>query len=622
MTKSPQDDVPLLPWRPFAAGFGLFVMAAAGIWLWGVGEPAQTLFAWAAYLTGTAITVISIDPAPPRAETAAQPDRERVSRPLLIAGAAGIIIALVLTGWPALIVFVAALIIVVRAFPARRVKARKSNILAAALLLLLGFGLRTHDLDSAPGIVSTDEAAIALDSMDLSADPFSGGTFSMPNLGLYVESAFAAHDNAFLIRFPSALWGTLGLAAAYALGRALFGPRAGLTALAFLMGHHLHLHFSRVALFNITDAVWITLALAAFMRGLRRRDRRQMAMAGAFAGLGQYFYFGGRLILPVLGALTLCAWRWERRTLSRRERARLIAPVFIALVLALVPQAIRTAQGHYDPAARFLQESWIDDGAPADLGAQLLDSYLAYWQVRDTSAFYFTRLPAAGIGGGILLAVGIGLFLRRRGRSAWALGIWIGLLPLLAGFPLHTPPQYQRYAGLAPALAVIAGAALVELARTISPRRAFTFAVIGALALTAVDVNHYFNAYVPSARYGTNFTSTRYTRAADVLARRIAAIDKDTREGLTVIFISRGFWNPVTYRVIAWRSPDLAMRDAPTPGDLDEIAPPALFVMLPDQTGDLAIIRSDYPSGYVEKLPLGDTAQAASLLYWWGVDGE
>ncbi len=135
------------------------------------------------------------------------------------------------------------------------------------------------------------------------------------------------------LRAFSAVLGALTVPATYWLGRQLFDRTTALAGALVLLAFPPHLHYSRLALNNIADPLFGTLALACMARGLRTRRRIDWALAGAMLGLAQYFYEGGRLIYPALAAAWLAfgmlAWR-PRSPL----RGVLIAALAFALVAA------------------------------------------------------------------------------------------------------------------------------------------------------------------------------------------------------------------------------------------------------------------------------------------------
>ena len=106
------------------------------------------------------------------------------------------------------------------------------------------------------------------------------------------------------LRLTNAVLGALNVLAVYGLARALFDRRIALIAALILATFPPHLHFSRVSMPQMSDALFGTAALLFAARGWRWNRRLDWALAGVALGLTQYFYEGGRLLFPPL----LLAW--------------------------------------------------------------------------------------------------------------------------------------------------------------------------------------------------------------------------------------------------------------------------------------------------------------------------
>jgi hypothetical protein len=129
------------------------------------------------------------------------------------------------------------------------------------------------------------------------------------------------------LRAVSAGSGVMTVLALILLAQELFGRRTALLAAAMLAVYPPHIQFSRLALNNVADPFFGTMALYFMARGINtppqpsrlqwlsppqpspllwggRRGRGDIrfnfALAGAMLGLTQYFYEGGRFLLPAL----------------------------------------------------------------------------------------------------------------------------------------------------------------------------------------------------------------------------------------------------------------------------------------------------------------------------------
>jgi hypothetical protein len=128
------------------------------------------------------------------------------------------------------------------------------------------------------------------------------------------------------LRALSAALGTLTIPALYLLAKTLFGRKTALAAALLLATFPPHINFSRIGLNNVADPLFGTLALAFLGRGVKHGRRMDFAIAGAFLGLTQYFYEGGRFLFIFLPCLWLI-WLILTRRFNRPQ---------------LPPQSLRT----------------------------------------------------------------------------------------------------------------------------------------------------------------------------------------------------------------------------------------------------------------------------------------
>lgn len=135
-------------------------------------------------------------------------------------------------------------------------------------------------------------------------------------------------------RVVSALFGTLTVPALYLLARTLYGHRTALVAALLLATFPPHIHYSRLALNNIADPLFGTLALAFLARGFQSGKRADYSLAGIMFGLTQYFYEGGRLLYPVI---VIC---WLLLHLRQARRSNEAVSWWQVTVLALGALAV------------------------------------------------------------------------------------------------------------------------------------------------------------------------------------------------------------------------------------------------------------------------------------------
>jgi len=136
------------------------------------------------------------------------------------------------------------------------------------------------------------------------------------------------------LRAFSVLLGGLTVPALYLLARYLYDRRTATIAALVLIGYPPHIHYSRLALNNIADPLFGTLALGLIARALHTSRRRDYVLGGVALGMTQYFYEGGRLLFPLLAA----AWLGAGMLLWRpRPSARGVILLALAFVLVAAP---------------------------------------------------------------------------------------------------------------------------------------------------------------------------------------------------------------------------------------------------------------------------------------------
>ena len=108
-----------------------------------------------------------------------------------------------------------------------------------------------------------------------------------------------------MLRLPAALFGAATAVPLYGLIRGTWGRYAAISGTAILAFSASNIHFSRLALNNITTQFFWTVCFFFLLRGLRSRRVFDWIFAGLSAGLSEYFYYGTRL-LPFILILYFC----------------------------------------------------------------------------------------------------------------------------------------------------------------------------------------------------------------------------------------------------------------------------------------------------------------------------
>ncbi len=114
----------------------------------------------------------------------------------------------------------------------------------------------------------------------------------------------------------------------------MFDRTTAVLAAAYLAASHYHIHMSRIALNNVWDGLFGTLAILGLWAGWKTGRRGAFILCGLALGFGQYFYVAIRALPIVFLLWSAVAW-WRQRDLFRQRLPGLILAAGIALVVFL-----------------------------------------------------------------------------------------------------------------------------------------------------------------------------------------------------------------------------------------------------------------------------------------------
>jgi 4-amino-4-deoxy-L-arabinose transferase-like glycosyltransferase len=117
-----------------------------------------------------------------------------------------------------------------------------------------------------------------------------------------------------MLRLPAALFGAATVVPLYALLRGTWGRYAAIAGSTIMAFSIANIHYSRLALNNIVTQFFWAGCFFFVLRGLRSRRLSDWTLAGLSAGLGEYFYYGTRLLPFVLAVFMvfLLAVYWKQ----------------------------------------------------------------------------------------------------------------------------------------------------------------------------------------------------------------------------------------------------------------------------------------------------------------------
>jgi 4-amino-4-deoxy-L-arabinose transferase-like glycosyltransferase len=487
------------------------------------------------------------------------------------------------------------------------------------LLFALALLLRGWRLAAIPWPFGGDEASWTVAARAVldgrSTDPFSTGWMGAPTLGFFFQAAWQAvfGDAPAGARLPWAVIGALTVVVAWALARELRGERTAWLTAGLLTPLAFHVHFSRVVVPPVGDALVIALALLFFERGRRGESQLAWALCGVTVGLGHYLYSGARFSLVLVAFLSAAALvrHW------RRDRARVAIGMLVLWLAALATAAPLVHFALRRPADFFARAGIASVFAPGWLETQrasgrgladiLLDHFrlnaLAFNLYHDTSPFYGAPRPILGLAAGVLFVLGLGTATARARQpgflplAAWWWGV-IAALSFITG-----APSYQRLATTAVPAAFFVAVALERIAAVVgravpglTPRRLAGALALAVAVLGAIELRWYFGEYDRRGFYcppndDVGEALGKYAQ------RRLGPGSRVVLFGAPRLFTD--------FPSVGYYAAGVAMTDvaeplrAPLSGDLAR-EPRSAFVFLPERADELRFVRARFPRGAIE----------------------
>lgn len=356
-------------------------------------------------------------------------------------------------------------------------------LLVAAALRLVAFG------QVPPGLYH-DEAYHGLDALDILQGNLS--LYFPANNGreplfiyLIALAVGLLGKSPFALRLAACFAGLLTVAAAAAMGRALFSRRVGLLAGAVLAVTLWHVHLSRVGYRAVLLPLFTALAIWQGTRGIKTRRWQHWLAAGALYGISFYTYTAVRFTPIALGVFCLYALAIRPPFSSPRLRHG-IGLAVLALLATLVPLAMYTI-GQPDVVLGRLEQ--VSVFSPAINGGDLW-STLGTHTLRTLGMFFvrgdriwrhnvpwrpvFDPLLGVAFALGLLISV---RRLRRDPAAGFAL-IWTAVmsLPTLLA---EDAPHFLRAVGVLPVVALFPALGLDWLAGIVKSQFGHWSLVIG-----------------------------------------------------------------------------------------------------------------------------------------------
>jgi hypothetical protein len=476
-----------------------------------------------------------------------------------------------------------------------------------------------------PATLSGDEGRFGQETRALLAgiivDPFSTGWLSVPSMTFFFNAPSIAWLGSTMLglRLPWIILGILNVIIAARLAMRLQGPVVGIITGFLLALYHYHIHYSRLGINNIADPFFMTLAIFFMMRAYDRRSTVDWVLCGITIGVGQYFYFGVRLIILVV-LLSVLAMAYQRGARFWAEHGAGIRRAIGAGLLSAAPM-IQYAWRFPDiynsriNQVGIFQSGWLANEIAASsdpitiLTSQVVRAALAFNAYPDRTVWYGLSEPLLDPVSGALLLAGLAVALRHlTNPRIFPMLAWWGGAILLGGVLTESPPSSQRLITAAIPTIFFVALALVTLAhmlrRTftnfIHARRLVVVSLIGlVIAFGANSIKTYFIDYTPLRIFG-GYNGIIATELGMFAQRELGS---DWR----IYFLG---WPQMSidFGSTFYLAPDTPGVDLPPfegdPATLLRATPDlsAAFVVLPFRIDELAIIREAYPGGTLREI--------------------
>ena len=417
------------------------------------------------------------------------------------------------------------------------------------------------------------------------------------------------------VRLPAALFGAATVLPFYGLVRGVWGRIAAIAGASILAFSAANVHYSRMALNNITTPFFWVLCFFFLLRGLRSRRPLDWTLAGLAAGLSEHFYYGTRLLPFILIAfvvyILVVHWSEARRYL--RQIGWLILGYLIGFG-PLLSYFVAHPGLYYGRGAGLMTwnripASWHDLQQMWNTLWPIMSENLlgiSTQSAQDIMYYAPLLLPAEAA----LLVLGVALLIWRWRHPAAFLVLLSGLGVLFVGgtlvlYPNSSPPMLAHWTPAFPAfyaaIAVPIGAWAESVELWLRGRRWITIAaVVAGLAILAyANINFYFFRYYadPESLKNERYKAAqRLYEVQTVQSRYMASLGPAYR--VVVVGHSPYPYDTDTTRYLVAGQEYITIRDPLQELSLSPIAGKgSAFLFFPGSEQYRETIRERYPGG-------------------------
>jgi 4-amino-4-deoxy-L-arabinose transferase-like glycosyltransferase len=397
------------------------------------------------------------------------------------------------------------------------------EVAMVASIAILALALRLWDLRDVPFNIYPDEimtGSVAERAYVSSRGP-APGLFStmwsdveLPALWFAIVAAALKLGGIGLatVRLPAALFGAATVLPFYGLMRGVWGRIAAIAGASIMAFSAANVHYSRMALNNITAPFFWTVCFFFLMRGLRSHRRTDWTLAGIAAGVSEHFYYGTRLLPFVLAVFMayLLVVHWRRARHSLAQFGWLVLGYLIGfgplLSYFITHPGLYYGRGAGLMTLNRITTSWHDLQQMWNTLWPIMSENLlgvSTQSAQDIMYYAPLLLPAEAA----LLVLGVALLVWRWRHPAAFLMLLSGLGVLFVGgtlilYPNSAPPMLAHwtpaFAAFYAAIAVPIGAWVGSTDVWLRGRQRWTMivlVVVGLMALAYANMNFYFHRY-------------------------------------------------------------------------------------------------------------------------------
>lgn len=282
--------------------------------------------------------------------------------------------------------------------------------------------------------------------------------------------------------------GLIALAAVYALGSTLYGPPAGLAAMALMGVSMFPIVLSRTTVAQAASPAYVALVLLLLARAFPIHGRPPhhepvliFASLGLLLGFGFYFtpasFFVALIAVIFIAYMVLTRQPMTRRTFSY---------TWFSLVLMIVvatPYLITSLQHPELSGARR-----VFDAGAATLMNVLRGIGGIFFEGDAHPAWNYPGRPLFDLVSGVFLIIGVVVAVRSFRKPRFALALLALILLLPYALLRESSPIFVFMAPLLPVLVVFVGLGVVTFYRSMSTEPARTVAIIGVAVLAVFNL--------------------------------------------------------------------------------------------------------------------------------------